>query len=164
MTCEEYDAALKAMPEEECWDAKITWKIDVEFFCGCEGSQLETSVDGGCSVCSAGDKIDNADNVTVTGGYPLTAQLDGNGTVIPITCQYVFDVAPVVKYSTTCEEFQNWYGTGVCCTAGTSSEAPTPAATPVSETGSSTAAIHKFGCVALSLIVGAAAAVWYQGA
>jgi hypothetical protein len=32
----------------------------------------------------------------------LTAQTDGNGDLVPITCQYAFDVAPVVKYITTC--------------------------------------------------------------
>jgi hypothetical protein len=158
MTCEEYDTYLQSLPEEECFDAKSAWKIDVEFLCGCEGSQLYTSIEGGCSVCDAGDRIDDPDNKTITGGYPLVGQLDSAGNLVPITCGYVFDIVPTVKYLKTCEEFQNWYGAGVCCTAGTATTEP-PSIAPTKVSTSLASSISGVAGVFIA-VVGSIAAIW----
>lgn len=146
MTCEEYDESLTSLTEEECVDTKSAWKIDISYLCGCGGAQLETSVDGGCSMCDAG-KVENASDVLITGGYPLSGQVDKDGNFIPITCQFVIDVVPYLKLNSTCGDFQSWYGEGVCCRAMRFSE-PT------------SSSVYHSGVASLALAVASVFALW----
>ena len=45
----------------------------------------------------------------------------------------VKEIAPLVRYMDTCDDFHEWYGTNVCCYQNIT-EAPTPAPTPSSAT------------------------------
>ena len=111
----------------ECMLARGMFEIDMAVWCGCEGAELDVN-NGDCTLCQEGEKLiqrdDDASNPT--GGYPL---INGPDT---ITCDFVNEVAPLVRYINTCDTFHKWYGTGVCCFQAFVSEAPTPVPAPTS--------------------------------
>lgn len=120
MTCQEKDSELSQVTSEDCLNAKIDWEVDLASFCGCEGAEPDTNNPDGCSLCMEGETFTSAPD-DISSGYPLTN--------LPLSCQYVYDVAPHVKYINMCREFQDWYGTDVCCIRG-ADPAPAPTTPP----------------------------------
>lgn len=121
-TCQEKDNDLSQVAAEDCFDIKLDWKVDLASYCGCEGAELDTNLpaDVGCLICMDGETFE--ENIfDISGGYPLIN--------FPLSCQYVSEVAPFLKYISGCEDFQEWYGTGVCCYQQEASPSPTPAPT-----------------------------------
>ena len=124
-TCEEYDAELgQIATEQECLDAKLEWQVDLASYCGCQGAELDTNVPNGCSLCED-DETFSDPGFDITSGYPLTN--------MPLTCTYVNDVTPYLKYISSCEEFQDNYGTYLCCKS-TPDATSAPTAAPTSST------------------------------
>lgn len=151
-TCAEYDQYLSNITsEDQCFEEKLKWKFDLSFFC-CEGeTTVETNIDGGCTVCDPGTKVDDPSSIgNFTGGYPLL----NTG----LTCQYIFDVAPHVKYHDMCKDFKNWYGDNICCNVS-KTWSPPPTSSPT-EIPTSTAAAHYVAGILFTVVIGAAAALW----
>ena len=150
-TCAEYDQYLSNITsEEQCLEEKLKWQFDLAFFC-CEGESLDTNIVGGCSVCEPETRVDDPASITnITGGYPLIN--------FPLNCQFVFDVAPHVKYHDMCKDFQNWYGDNICCNVSkTWTEPPTPSPTKMP---TSTASANYVAGMIFTVAIGAGAALW----
>ena len=81
---------------------------------------------GDCTLCQDDEEFNSRDGKSGLSGYPLTNSPD------TINCDFVNEVAPLVRYINTCDTFHKWYGTGVCCFQAFVSEAPTPASAPTS--------------------------------
>jgi len=129
ITCQEKDAALASNgtlnDDGECILARGMFEIDMAVWCGCEGA--ETTVNNGdCTLCQEGEEFTDRDDTSGLSGYPLTNTPD------TISCEFVREVAPLVRYINTCDTFHKWYGTGVCCFQAFVSEAPTPVPPPTS--------------------------------
>ena len=129
------------------FDVKLKWQVDLATYCGCEGAELDTNnPPGGCSLCKDGEEFNDLEE-EISGGFPLTN--------FPLTCQYVNEVSPFLKYISgcDCEEFQDKYGTDLCCKA-TASETQSPTAAPVSSAMSTIhVPLNLFGLVASSVFV-----------
>mmetsp|Transcript_2133 Transcript_2133/g.3157 ORF Transcript_2133/g.3157 Transcript_2133/m.3157 type:complete len:200 (+) Transcript_2133:128-727(+) len=147
-TCEEYNAELAqvASTSEDCLNAKIDWKVDLASYCGCEGAELDSNLspNGGCSLCKEGETFVTFPD-GISSGYPLTNY--------PLTCEYINKVAPFLKYITMCEEFQDNYGTDLCCIApAPTTKSPTLAPTS-SSTSLQTTLAFVVGSIAVSIAI-----------